>query len=171
MIELVRLIASPLSNLTALNAAIAAVPRDGTDTAPPAVLSVVNEADDNLTFREGDAPLSPRLVIATKTVLTGRTTRYSGVQDWEGDVFVGYVNIGAIVQKNYRDALYTLRAAKKLILDTLFTGNGSAAARTRNNVALMWIGNMQYGMTEQPEFGGVMTGALVLTCKTREINP
>lgn len=171
MIELVRIIASPIANLTTLNAAVAAVSLDGTDTAPPAVLAVLNEADHNLTFREGDAPLAPRLIVATTTALTGKTTRYTGVQDWEGDVIVGYVTIGAIEQKNRRDALYTLRVAKRLILNALFQGNGQATARTRNSVALMWISTMQYAMTEQNEFGGIMTGVLSFTCKTREVNP
>ena len=171
MIELVRLLASPLSNLATLNVAIAATARDGTDAAPPTVAAVLNEADNNLTFREAESPPSPAIVVVTKTALTGKTTRFNGVQDWEGDVVIGYITVGAVEQKNFRDAMYTLRAVKHVLLNALFQGNGSAAARTRNNVALMWIASMQYGMTEQKEFGGVMTGALTLTCKTREINP
>ncbi|HXF24370.1 MAG TPA: hypothetical protein VN602_07610 [Gemmatimonadaceae bacterium] len=171
MIELVRIIAGTLSNLTTLNAAIASVALDGIDAAPPDVLAVLNEADHNLTFRESESPLAPCIVVATKSAFTGKTSRFNGVQDWEGDVIVGYINVGAIQQTNFRDAMYTMRAVKKLILDTLFTGNGQATARTRNNVALMWIPSMQYGITEQNAFGGVMTGALSLTCTTREINP
>lgn len=171
MIELVRIIAGTLSNLATLNAAIAATPLDGADTAPPAVVAVLNEADDNLTFREAESPPAPCIVIATKSAFVGHTTRFTGVQDWEGDVIVGYINVGAIAQKNRRDAMYTLRAVKHVMVNALFQGNGQATARTRNNVALMWITSMQYGMTEQNEFGGVMTGALALTCKTREINP
>lgn len=171
MIELVRIIAGALSNLTTLNAAVAAVSLDGTDTLPPAVLGVLNEADNNLTFREAESPLAPCLVVATKSAFIGKTTRFTGVQDWEGEVIIGYINVGAIEQKNRRDAMYTLRAVKHVLMNALFQGNGQAAARTRNNVALMWISSMQYGMTEQNEFGGIMTGALALTCKTREINP
>lgn len=171
MIELVRLIAAPLLNLTTLNAAVAAESLDGTDTPPPAVAAVLNEADNNLTFREGESPPSPCIIIATKTAFTGKTTRYNGVQDWEGDVVIGYINVGAIQQSNYRDAMYTLRAVKRILMPAFFHGNGSATARTRNNVALLWITTMQYGMTHQPEFGGVMTGGLSFTCRMREINP
>lgn len=171
MIELVRLLASPFANLATLNAAIAAVSLDGTDAAPPAIQAILNEADHNLTFREAESPPSPCIVITTKTPLTGKTSRFNGVQDWEGEVVIGYITVGAIEQKNFRDAMYTLRIVKHILMNALFQGNGQATARTRNGVSLLWITTMQYGMTEQKEFGGVMTGAISLTCRTREINP
>lgn len=157
-----------------VNAQIAALPLDsangGGQDARPANVTVRNAFDADPAVREVETTF-PVVVIDVPQPGVAPGQIWSGVRDSEVDLIIAYVVESGDVAKNRRNTDYSLRAIVRSIARGLLASGKRDTAGTRNGYAISKSSKMKYGSTHQPDYGGVMTGAVQFTLTIRDLAP
>lgn len=170
-IEVVRLVhAALIDGAFGVNAQLATLGLDGSDTVPANVGTFRNVADHDLGAREGDVTF-PALYTDVRAASSMDGYAMSGKRDGTVTVTVCYIVEGGTTAANFRATDYTLRAATKAIHRVFWQGTGSDAARKRNSIAVKNSPTMSITQVHQSVAGGVMTGALEITFNVRDQAP
>lgn len=175
IIETCRMIEAVLKDVTlGVNAQIAALvmdaPNGGSADTRPANVTVRNAVDNDVTVREVDTTF-PLVVVDVSKPGVAPGQIWSGVRDSEIDLIIAYVTESGDVAKNARNTDYTLRAIVRSIARGLLAANKRDTAGTRNGFVISKASKLRYGPTQQPDYGGVMTGAVEFSITVRDIQP
>jgi hypothetical protein len=175
IVECCRMIEAVLNDgVVGVNAQIAALPMDspngGSADTRPSNVTVRNAADADPTIREVDATF-PIVVIDVSKPGVAPGQIWSGVRDSEIDLIIAYVVESGDVAKNFRNTDYTLRAIVRSIARGLLAPTKRDTAGSRNGFVISKSSRLRYGPTQQPEYGGVMTGAVEFSLTVRDNQP
>lgn len=175
IIEVLRMVEAVLNDATlGVNAQIASLvmdsPNGGVADARPSNVTVRNAADLDPTVREVDTTFPVVVVDVSKPgVAPGQI--WSGVRDSEIDLLIAYVCESGDVAKNLRNTDYTMRAIVRSVAKGLLAAGTRDTAGSRNGFVISKSSKLRYGPTQQPEYGGVMTGAVEFSLTVRDNQP
>jgi hypothetical protein len=157
-----------------VNAQIAALvmdsPNGGSPDTRPSNVTVRNAVDADPTVRESETTF-PIVVIDVPQPATSPGQIWSGVRDGEIDLVIAYVAESGDVAKNRRNTDYTLRAIGRSIAHGLLASGKRDTAGSRNGYAISKSSKLKHGFTHQPDYGGVMTGAVQFSLTVRDLTP
>jgi len=172
--ETLRIVADWLGDATyGVNARLADVPLDGTDTVPDDVV-ITTAADDQraaLQQTPTDAADLPALqvMLYPSPVEQSVPSNRPFPPDAQVDVVIRYTASNSQTDKGVRDESITLRAVRWSLGKLFTTGDGNTA-RSRNEVQVLQPESMRI-LTFDPALPDtIMTGAVLLTVRVRDLN-
>lgn len=168
-LETIRMNAAAADDATiGVNAMLAALPLDGSDTRPPNV-TIYNQVDHPWVARRainlpGDAVTFPALAILAQPSTVHQVM--TSVRDAEIPIVFAYL-VKADTAVNQRHASYTTRALMRFL--RLFTDNAGASFRARNGVQLINpMDDVRQGESIQPWDKALAIAATEITWLARE---
>lgn len=176
IIETLRMIEAVLNDGTlGVNAQLDALPLDtpnggSSPDSRPSHVTVRNAVDSDPTVREVDTSF-PVIVVDSAKPGSAKGQVWSGIRDFDVDVIIAYVTESEHVFKNERDTDYSLRAIVRSIARGLLAVGKRDTAGSRNGYKIFKSSELKYGPTNQPQYGGVMTGAVEFTLTVRDLQP
>lgn len=172
--EVLRVLADWLADATyGVNARLPGVPLDGTDTQPPDV-TITNAADD-LRAALGQVPSDADALPALVLMLYPSPVEQSvpANQPWPPDsqveVLIRYAARDSTTDKGVRDESITMRAVL-WSLGQLFKTAAGNTARSRNSIQIFPPLSMRMMSFDAPVADSIMTGAILLTLRVRDLN-
>lgn len=176
ILETLRIISTALQHGTyGVNAKIAALTLDGSDTAPPAVVTFLEASSSDLLasglLMDSQGTTDPVLGVVQAAPFAGPAAIHGPtLKLYEGTVAVWYITTNTDAGAAMQDGLYTMRAVGQCLADVL--QNANEAARLRNNsVGLQQISSFEflpvYTKMEQVQ----VTAALQFTAQVRDLEP
>jgi hypothetical protein len=142
----------------------------GSPDSRPAHVAIRNAVDTDPTVREVDT-VFPLVVIDVMQPGAAPGQIWSGIRDTEIDFVIAYLVESGDVAKNVRSTDYTLRALVRSIARGLLAPGKRDTVGTRNGFAISKSSKLKYGPSNQPAYGGVMTGAVQFTMTMRDLAP
>lgn len=142
----------------------------GSPDTRPAHVAIRNAVDTDPTVKEAETTF-PLVVINVMQPAIAPGQIWSGIRDSEVDFIIAYVNESGDVAKNLRNTDYSLRAIARAIAHGLLASGKRDTVGTRNGFAISKSSKLRYGPTHQPDYGGVMTGAVQFTMTMRDLAP
>jgi hypothetical protein len=140
------------------------------DARPSHVAEIRNAVDSDPTVKETETTF-PLVIINVMQPAVAPGQIWSGIRDSEIDFIIAYIRESGDVSKNLRDTDYTLRASDRAIAHGLLASGKRDTVGTRNGFAISKSSKLRYGPTHQPDYGGVMTGAVQFTMTMRDLAP
>ena len=175
--ELIRMWAVALADPTlGVNAQIAALVMDTTvagitDTRPPNIVKILNQADHNVEVHEGEgAAQYPLILVGTNSPFGGLAQTWNGVQDTSGDLHAVYVTHGGSAAQNFLATDYTLRAMKRATHAYLLA-TGRDTFRKRNTIGISTTNQVEIVHAEGDKYGGEVAGFLKWIFTARDLAP
>lgn len=170
ILEAVRLLAAWLGNGTyGIAAKLAALPKDGSDSTPSGTLSITEETTGAAASVD-QYPAAWSCVVAAQPVesLDGQAATYT--HDADVPLLLRLCRTDSNAAAAARDLYYTLRATVQSI-EALFNdaNTGAVAARTRNSVQAYAIVALGQARTRDEPQDNVVTGALAVTLRCRDL--
>jgi hypothetical protein len=170
IIETIRYVAATLSDATiGINAKLAAIGLDGTDTRPADIASINNEFDNAFVARRDvTAETTPLLMVfqPREAELEGWiTTEKMDARDLPVAVVVVARDVDT-EQVNLASAYYV-----RCIQQSINSVAEGAASRTRNNIQILNWGDMIPILPYVPVGDAVMTRGLFLSFRVRDLDP
>ncbi len=147
-----------------------AVGAGSADARPAHIAAIRNAVDTDPTVKEADATF-PLVVINVMQPAIAPGQIWSGIRDSEVDFIIALVLESGDVAQNLRNTDYTLRALVRAIARGLLAPGKRDTVGTRNGFAISKSSKLRYGPTHQPDYGGVMTGAVQFTMTMRDLAP
>jgi hypothetical protein len=176
IVETLRMVEAVLSDATVgVNAQLLSLTTDTPNGASSPDLKpknpvLRNAVDEDPTVRETDDTF-PVVVIDVAKPGSAKGQVWSGVRDFEVDVIIASVQQASHVFRNERDTDYLLRAIVRSIARGLLAAGKRDTAGSRNGFKIFKSSTLKYGPTNQPQYGGVMTGAVEFTLTVRDLAP
>lgn len=170
ILDTVRMVADWLNDATyGVNAVLAAVDLDGTDSAPAGTYTIQDETrdDDAAINRDGTPPLI-RVTSGDLRSLDGQSATYTHDADISTEITIvrDATSPAAVV----RDCYYTARAVAKSVESLFGTSATAATARVRNGVQAYAITNLSTAAIRVDEGDRPATLTVFLTVRVRDLN-
>lgn len=169
-LETIRMCAIAAADPTiGVNAMLAALPLDGTDTRPDPV-TIYNSVDHGWVARQVAPEDGGGVTFPALAILIAEPIAFDEVHTVtrDGHLPVGFAYVQNLSDsaKGKRDALYTNRAVLRFL--TRFASNASAALRQRGGIGLINPSSTTQPPVNQQWGGGLVTALTVVTWFTRE---
>lgn len=172
-ITTMRIIGDWLNHATyGVSALLPAVPRETPDTRPEAVC-VLTAADDQGAALDQVPKESPQLPALVVTLYPSPMEQSIPANrpwppDVQVDVLIRYASRDALTDRGVRDESITMRAVWRSLGQIMVTERGMTA-RTRNQVQLLGIESMRGLTLDRPYQDAIMTGAVLVTVRVRDL--
>lgn len=166
MLEAARIVADWLGSTTAgVNAKLAALDYDGSDTAPTSVATIADETRNGAVARDRLPTPFPCLAITVERFRQDGEVR-TVVRDGSVTVLIRYGVSATDTGGGTRDAYYTMRAVVESLRE--LNRNENQASRTRNGRSLMACEEIEFRPMYQALEDGQVTGVVAATWTTRD---
>ena len=154
-----------------VNAMIDDLDLDTGDEAPPAIVDIVNEAEDIEVAGKKEPQNCPAIYVMVDDPIIIDTTIGSGVKQRITDlpVAIRYIIINTDLVTLRRETMYTLRAIKRSLwrLDK----NANVNSRTRNGICIIRAVNLIVMEIRESLGDATVVGAIVVTYEADDTDP
>lgn len=157
-----------------VNAQLATIPLDGSDTAPDAVAIVADETRNGTAARRQIPDTLPALLVRLQQsgTLVPNIGPNTAVRDGEIPLLTAYAATNADSAKGNRNAVYTLRAIEKSLRDFMDPSIAAAnTARMRGNIQILSVTGLEHVTTYEPLEDRDVLAALIVTFQVRDTAP